>query len=153
MSPVATALDIDTASRLRVAIGRLSRRLRTTAAGSAAGLTPTRISVLLTVVRDGPIRLSVLAEAESLNPTMLSRVIADLGDAGLVARVSDDGDRRAAWAEATDEGRKLAERMRRERTDAVNEAMEQMAPADRDLLEKALPALEQLAEHLKDRRP
>jgi len=153
MSPVATALDIDTASRLRVAIGRLSRRLRTTAAGSAAGLTPTRISVLLTVVRDGPIRLSVLAEAESLNPTMLSRVIADLGDAGLVARVSDDGDRRAAWAEATDKGRTLAERMRRERTDAVNEAMKQMAPADRDLLEKALPALEQLAEHLKDRRP
>ena len=153
MSPVATALDIDTASRLRVAIGRLSRRLRTTAAGSAAGLTPTRISVLLTVVRDGPIRLSVLAEAESLNPTMLSRVIADLGDAGLVARVSDDGDRRAAWAEATDKGRKLAERMRRERTDAVNEAMKQMAPADRDLLEQALPALEQLAEHLKDRRP
>ncbi len=153
MSPVATALDIDTASRLRVAIGRLSRRLRTTAAGSAAGLTPTRISVLLTVVRDGPIRLSVLAEAESLNPTMLSRVIADLGDAGLVARVSDDGDRRAAWAEATDKGRKLAERMRRERTHAVNEAMKQMAPADRDLLEKALPALEQLAEHLKDRRP
>jgi DNA-binding MarR family transcriptional regulator len=153
MSPVATVLDIDTASRLRVAIGRLSRRLRSTAAGSAAGLTPTRISVLLTVVRQGPIRLSVLAEAESLNPTMLSRVIADLGDAGLVARVSDDGDRRAAWAEATDKGRKLAERMRRERTDAVNEAMQGLEPADRRLLEQALPALEQLAEHLKDRRP
>jgi DNA-binding MarR family transcriptional regulator len=153
MSPAATALDIDTASRLRVAIGRLSRRLRTTAAGSAAGLTPTRISVLLTVVRQGPIRLSVLAQAESLNPTMLSRVMADLGDAGLVARISDDGDRRAAWAEATDKGRKLAERMRRERTDAVNEAMEALTPADRRLLEKALPALEQLAEHLKDRHP
>jgi DNA-binding MarR family transcriptional regulator len=153
MSPVAAVLDIDTASRLRVAIGRLSRRLRSTAAGSAAGLTPTRISVLLTVVRQGPIRLSVLAEAESLNPTMLSRVIADLGDAGLVARVSDDGDRRAAWAEATDKGRKLAERMRRERTDAVNEAMQGLEPADRRLLEQALPALEQLAEHLKDRRP
>jgi DNA-binding MarR family transcriptional regulator len=153
MSPATTASDIDTASRLRVAIGRLSRRLRTTAAGSAAGLTPTRISVLLTVVRDGPIRLAVLAEAESLNPTMLSRVIADLGDAGLVARTSDDGDRRAAWVEATDDGRGLAERMRRERTDAVNEAMEELAPADRRLLEQALPALEQLAEQLKDRRP
>ncbi len=153
MSPAATAPDIDTASRLRVAIGRLSRRLRTTAAGSAAGLTPTRISVLLTVVRDGPIRLSVLAESESLNPTMLSRVIADLGDAGLVARTSDDGDRRAAWVEATDDGRSLAQRMRRERTDAVNAAMEELAPADRRLVEQALPALEQLAERLKDRRP
>ena len=53
MSPATPALDIDTAARLRVAIGRLSRRLRTTAAGSAAGLTPTRISVLLTIVREG----------------------------------------------------------------------------------------------------
>jgi len=152
MSPAA-ALDIDTAARLRVAIGRLSRRLRTTAAGSAAGLTPTRISVLLTVVREGPIRLSALAESESLNPTMLSRIIADLVDAGLLARTSDDSDRRAAWVAATQDGRGLAQRMRRERTDAVNEALEGLAPADRRLLEKALPALEELAEQLKDRRP
>jgi DNA-binding MarR family transcriptional regulator len=153
MTSTATVLDIDTASRLRVAIARLSRRLRTTAAGSAAGLTPTRISVLLTIVREGPIRVSALAELESLNPTMLSRVIADLSDAGLVARTSDDGDRRAAWVQATDDGRGLAERMRRERTDAVNDAMDGLSAADRRLLEKALPALEHLAEQLKDRRP
>jgi DNA-binding MarR family transcriptional regulator len=153
MSPIAPALDIDTAARLRVAIGRLSRRLRTTAAGSAAGLTPTKISVLLTVVREGPIRLSALADSESLNPTMLSRVIADLVEARLLARTSDDGDRRAAWVEATEDGRQLAQRMRRERTDAVNDALEGLTPADRDLLEKALPALEQLAEQLKERRP
>ena len=153
MAPSATALDSDTATRLRITIARLSRRLRTTAAGSAAGLTPTRISVLLTVVRAGPIRLSVLAESESLNPTMLSRVIADLGDAGLVARTSDDGDRRAAWVEATDDGRQLAQRMRRVRTDAVKEAMEGLSANERGLLESALPALEHLAEQLKDRRP
>lgn len=152
MSPAA-ALDIDTAARLRVAIGRLSRRLRTTAAGSAAGLTPTKISVLLTVVRENSIRISALAESESLNPTMLSRVIADLSEAGLVARTSDDGDRRAAWVQATEDGQRLAQRMRRERTDALNEALEGLAPADRRVLEKALPALEHLAEQLKDRRP
>ena len=152
MSPV-VALDTDTAARLRVAIGRLSRRLRTTAAGSAAGLTPTRVSVLLTVERHGPIRVSALAEAESLNPTMLSRIIAALVDAELVARTCDDGDRRAAWVQVTEEGRGLARRMRRERTDAVNEALEGLAPADRRLLEQALPALEELAEQLKDRRP
>ena len=152
MSPAA-AIDIDTAARLRVAIGRLSRRLRTTAAGSAAGLTPTKISVLLTVVREGSIRIAALAESESLNPTMLSRVIADLSEAGLVARTCDDGDRRAAWVQATEDGQRLAQRMRRERTDAVNEALEGLAPADRRVLEKALPALEHLAEQLKDRRP
>jgi DNA-binding MarR family transcriptional regulator len=153
LSSSAPILDVETAARLRIAVGRLSRRLRTTAAGSAAGLTPTRISVLLTVVRDGPIRLSELASAESLNPTMLSRVIADLVEADLLARVSDDGDRRAAWVKATAAGKRLAERMRRERTDALNEALEGLSPADRRQLEQALPALEGLAEQLKDRRP
>jgi len=73
-------LDIDTATRLRVAIGRLSRRLRATTAGSEAALTPTRISVLLTVDRQGPMRIAELAEHESLNPTMLSRAIGQLVD-------------------------------------------------------------------------
>lgn len=153
MSPAATAIELDTPARLRIAIGRLARRLRTTAAGSAAGLTPTRISVLLTVVRKGPVRLSVLAASESLNPTMLSRVIADLVDAGLLERTSDDGDRRAAWVQATDAGEQLAQRMRRERTDAVNAGLEQLSATERALLEKALPALETLAEALSDRRP
>ncbi|HEY5431345.1 MAG TPA: MarR family transcriptional regulator [Solirubrobacteraceae bacterium] len=151
MSPT-VALDLDTAARLRIAIGRLSRRLRTTAAGSAAGLTPTRISVLLTVVREGSIRLSALAASESLNPTMLSRVIADLVDAGLLERTNDDGDRRAAWVQATDAGVGLAQRMRRERTDAVNAALAELAATDRRQLEKALPALEALAEQLLDCR-
>ncbi|MGI8507268.1 MAG: MarR family winged helix-turn-helix transcriptional regulator [Solirubrobacteraceae bacterium] len=146
-------LDVETAARLRVAIGRLSRRLRITAAGSAAGLTPTRISVLLTVVRAGPIRLSELAELESLNPTMLSRVVSDLVDAGLMARVSDDGDRRAAWVKTTPAGRKLAQRMRRERTDALNHALEGLPEDDRQTIEQALPALEGLAEQLSERRP
>jgi DNA-binding MarR family transcriptional regulator len=152
MSPTA-ALDTDTAARLRVAIARLGRRLRTTAAGSAAGLTPTRISVLLTVVREGPVRLSTLADVEGLNPTMLSRAISHLVDAGLLTRTSDDGDRRAAWVRATPDGEELAERMRRERTDALIEALDGLPAADRALLDQALPALEGLAEQLKDRRP
>jgi len=147
----AASLDVETAARLRVAIGRLSRRLRTTVAGAAAGLTPTRISVLLSVVRDGPVRLSELAASESLNPTMLSRVISDLVDAGLLARISDDGDRRAAWVRATAAGERLAARMRRERTDALNAALAELPDDDRRLIAEALPALERLAGQLKDR--
>jgi len=146
-------LDIDTAARLRTAIGRLSRRLRTTAAARDAGLTPTAISVLLSVVRTGPTRLSVLAASEGVNPTMLSRVIAGMVQDGLLERSSDEGDRRAAWVEATAAGAKLAERMRRERTDALNLALEALSDPDRRRLEKALPALESLAEELKGRRP
>jgi DNA-binding MarR family transcriptional regulator len=143
----------DEAARLRVVIGRLSRRLRPTAAAQAAGLTPTRVSVLLHVVRDGPIRLSELSETEGINPTMLSRVIADLSEAGLLERLSDVSDRRAAWVKTTAAGRRLAERMRKERTDALRVALAQLSPGEQGQLEEALPALEALAEVLKGPLP
>jgi DNA-binding MarR family transcriptional regulator len=147
-----TAIDIETAARLRAVIGKLSRRLRPTAAGKAADLTPTKISVLMDVVRRGPLRLSEVAEAEGLNPTMLSRVIAALVGRGLLERTSDEADRRAAWVKATAAGRRLSERMRRERTDALNEALAHLSDEDRDRILNALDALESLAETLKGRR-
>src|SRR3954465_5328302 len=82
-------------ARLRAAIGQLSRRLRPTVAGS--GLTPSQTAVLFTVVRRGRVGLSALAEAESLNPTMLSRVAAQLCEGGLIRRSSDPEDRRSAF--------------------------------------------------------
>jgi DNA-binding MarR family transcriptional regulator len=145
--------EIDTAARLRTVIGRLSRRLRATRAAREAGLTPTAIAVLLSVVRSGPTRLSELAEAEAINPTMLSRVVAGMVDDGLLERVSDAEDRRAAWVATTAAGRKLAQRMRGERTSAVNRALEALSEDQRQRLEQALPALESLAEALKGRQP
>jgi len=147
---IAPVLDIDTAARVRAAIGKLHRRLRRTAAGSEAGLSPTGISILNTVVRRGPMRLSELANAEGVNPTMLSRLVGDLGDAGLLSRVSDPEDGRAALVQATQEGRRLAARMRRERTDVLNRALASLPAADLAKLERALPALEELAEALKE---
>jgi DNA-binding MarR family transcriptional regulator len=146
-----TALEVDTAARLRAVIGKMSRRLRRTASSAAAGLTPTRTSVLLYVARSGPVRLSELAASEGLNPTMLSRVIADFAEAGLLERVSDEGDRRAAWVKATPAGKRLAERMRRERTDALYLALAGLPEEDRIVVEQALPALETLAEALRER--
>lgn len=153
MPPAPTHFDTDTAARLRTAIGRLSRRLRSTAAGREAGLTPTAASVLLNVDRNGPARLAELAEWEAINPTLLSRVVARLLESGLLERTSDEGDRRAAWVRATAAGHRLAERMRRERTVAVNQALGELSERDRRRLEAALPALEALAEQLKGRRP
>lgn len=137
---------------MRTAIGRLSRRLRATTAARDAGLAPTAISVLLSVVRSGRVRLSELAETEGVNPTMLSRVVGGMVRDGLLVRSSDEGDRRAAWVEATAAGRRLAERMRRERTDAVNIALAALPEGEQRRVEQALPALEALAEELKGRR-
>ena len=120
MPATTESLDAATATRLRNVLGRLSRQLRTTVASTDAGLTPTKISVLLSVDRRGTSRISEVAEHEALNPTLLSRTISTLVDAGLLDRVSDAGDRRTAWVQVTAEGHRLAERMRRERTDVVN---------------------------------
>jgi DNA-binding MarR family transcriptional regulator len=147
------SLDIETAARLRMVIGRLSRRLRSTAAAREAGLTPTKISVLLNVARTSPMRLADLSASEGLNPTLLSRVTTGLVASGLLERSSDPDDRRAAWVKISPAGRRLAERMRSERTDAVNAALAGLSAEERRRLEKALPALEALAEELRERRP
>ena len=152
MSAAPASIDLETAARLRVVLGRLARRLRPTAAAQAAGLSPTRVSVLLNVVRNGPLRLSELAAAEGINPTMLSRVIADLAQSGLLERTSDEGDRRSAWVRGTPAGTRLAERMRRERTDALGAALAGLSEAERVRIEQGLSALEALAEELAEVR-
>jgi DNA-binding MarR family transcriptional regulator len=149
MPDTLTPLDLETATRLRAVVGRISRRLRPTPAAVAAGLTPTRISVLLTVVREGPIRLAELSDSEGINPTQLSRAIAHLLDTGLAERSTDQGDRRAAWVKATAAGKRLAERIRRERTDALNAALRELPADERERIAAALTALERLAEQLR----
>jgi len=141
-----TAHD-ETSDRLRVAIARLARRLRSTA--SAGSLTPTQVSVLFTVVRQGPLALSELAEVEALHPTMLSRVVGALSDAGLVVRSADAADRRVAQVSATATGRRLRERIHAERNAALGAALAQLEPAQRDAIAAALGGLEELAELLR----
>jgi DNA-binding MarR family transcriptional regulator len=98
-------------------------------------------------------RLSELSESEGINPTMLSRVTAELVEGGLLARGNDEGDRRAIWVRPTAAGSRLADRIRRERTDAVSLALEGLSEDERELIERALPALERLADQLQGGRP
>jgi DNA-binding MarR family transcriptional regulator len=142
----ATASEM--APRLRAAVGKLSRRIRPTPA--ARGLSPTRLSVLATVVRRGPLRITELARYEGLNPTMLSRVIAELLEAGLLRRVPDPDDGRAARVEATAAGRRRQESIRRERNDVLRDLLDELSEGQRETLAPALAILEELAERLKD---
>jgi DNA-binding MarR family transcriptional regulator len=83
---------------------------------------------------------------------MLSRVLGQLSEAGLVHRRADPGDRRAAIVEPTAAGRRLRERIRRERTDVMSVHLAALSDEQRESVLEALPALEALAEQLKDRR-
>jgi DNA-binding MarR family transcriptional regulator len=140
----------DASERLRAAIGKLSRRLRPTLAGS--DLSASQTSVLFTIVRRGPIGLSGLAAIEGVNPTMLSRITAHLCDAGLIVRSADPGDRRQAFVSATAAGKRVRERIHRERTRVLGAHVRELGEDEREALWNALPVLEQLAERLADGR-
>jgi DNA-binding MarR family transcriptional regulator len=146
VAPAGLGDSDDVSTRLRAAIGRVSRRLRRTPA--AGSLTATQISVLFGVVRHGPMPLAALAELEAINPTMLSRVIGGLTEVGLLERTTDPGDRRAALVAATPSGRRVRERIQREQSDALALHLTALSPRDREAIVDALPALEALAEQL-----
>jgi len=124
------------------------------AAYRGSGLTQTQLSTLGVIARLGPIRMSDLAEIEHVNPTMLSRVIAHLDEAGLVRRRTDAEDRRAALVEVTAAGRRTHDRLRAERGRLLAEGLGRLRPTDRAQLEAALPALEALVDAVRpDSRP
>jgi DNA-binding MarR family transcriptional regulator len=145
------ATDSDPTTRLRAVIGRLSRRLRPTVAGS--GLTPSQTSVLFTIARLGPLGLSEISEIEGINPTMLSRIAAQLCQSGLISRESNPGDRRATLVRATPAGQRLRKRIHRERTEALQEHIAKLTDEQRELLWSALPVLETLVEQIPGGRP
>ncbi|HEX7107537.1 MAG TPA: MarR family transcriptional regulator, partial [Acidothermaceae bacterium] len=108
-------------ARLRAAVGRLERHLA--AAARDRRLTPTQAWILAAVVRHGSIGIGELAAVEDVNPTMLSRVIGKLDDAGLIRRVPDPRDGRAALVEPTAAGRRMKQRMQERRNAALSEAL------------------------------
>jgi DNA-binding MarR family transcriptional regulator len=136
------AMDEETVDRLRNAVMRIGRWLRTASADE--GLTTTQSGVLATLVREGPMRAGDLAEAEAINPTLLSRVLGHLEEAGLVARGADPEDARCTVVSATAAGGRLLGRLRARRAALLVAGLERM-PDDRlAALREALPALEDL---------
>jgi DNA-binding MarR family transcriptional regulator len=145
-SPAAIADDIDAVidvTRLRVALARLSRRLRRHA---VAGLTPTQLAALATVEQSGPLRLGDLAAAEGIAPSTLTRLVTALEDSGYVRRCTDPSDARASTLAITPQGHEVLERIRGESTLALAESLRSLTPVQRSALASALPVLEQLAE-------
>src|SRR4051812_21587279 len=110
MSPTQAGPTSEEIVRLRQAVMRLARHLRTTS--TEEGLTPTQSSVLANLVRNGHVSLTELARFEGVNPTMLSRVLGGLEERGLLVREQDEEDRRSARARATAKGKRLVERLR-----------------------------------------
>ena len=100
--PDAQALDVDDLTgRLRVGITRLSRKLRYQA---ASDLTPSQLSALAAVNREGPLTLGHLAEVEHVAPPSITKVVDKLEAQGLVERRLDSDDGRVRRVAVTDVG-------------------------------------------------
>ena len=140
-------MDADTVIRLRRVVLSLARRLNAASVGE--GLTPTQASVLSIVAFRGQLGLAELTEIEGLNPTMLSRVVGRLDAFGLIRRLRDPDDFRAARVEVTPEGTRAFERISAQRAEIISECVAELPPDQEAALIAALPALEKLSESLR----
>jgi DNA-binding MarR family transcriptional regulator len=133
--------DDELASRLRVAVVRLNRKLRQQA---LAGLSPAQASALGTVNRLANPTLGELAAAEQVQPPTVTRLVASLESAGLVARETDDVDRRVVRVRITAEGRRNLQRIRSLKNAYLNRRLAALDPAEQQLAESMTSLLEHL---------
>ena len=134
-------------ARLRLAVARMARRMRPT--GAAGPLTTTEVDILGVAERQGPARMSDLASFCGLNPTMLSRLVPRLEEAGFLRRQADPTDGRVWRVQATKKARALLERVRSERNDALSKLLGELDGPEREAIAAATPVLEKLAERLR----
>ena len=131
--------EAELASRLRLAVTRLARRLRTQLPGD---LSPSQLATLSSVERLGPLTLGELSAVERVKPPTMTKIVACLEEQGLVSRTVDQSDRRVARVEATAEGRRFLDRSRRQKDAYLAERLRTLDPADRAALERAAEVLD-----------
>ena len=135
--------DTQLASRLRLAVMRLARVLRQKA---QEGITPSQLSALVTVEREGPVTLGELAALEGVQPPTMTRIVAALEDDKLVEREVDKADRRVSRLHITGVGRRLLERNRSRKTAYLASRMRGLTDEERDVLARAASLLESMTE-------
>jgi len=131
----------DLASRLRLDISRMARRLRQEA---GADLSPSMTAALATIERHGPLTPSELAERERVQRPTVTRVLARLEEAGLVVRAADPQDRRCSLVSISDDGRALLGAMRERKDAFLARRIDALEPADREALDRAAEILERM---------
>jgi DNA-binding MarR family transcriptional regulator len=118
---------------------RVLRTLR--AVGSSGDLSAGLSSALWTVLNHGPLRLSTLAECESVSMPTASRIVADLEQRGYVERTSDPDDGRARLIRATSDGAAVINTSRSAKALLLSRAVASLDPDTRAHLAPAVAAL------------
>jgi DNA-binding MarR family transcriptional regulator len=137
----ASALAVE----FRAVFGRLKRKLREQ--GGSSDLTPSQISVLLRIEKDGPAAVSSLARAEGMRPQSMSAIITSLLEAGLVSGSPDPNDRRQTLMSLSRRCEKLLKEGRAARQDWLTTTIQKkLSSQEQERLASAVDLLARLIE-------
>ncbi|MEV7390375.1 MULTISPECIES: MarR family transcriptional regulator [unclassified Streptomyces] len=134
------------ASDLRLAVGRMTRRLRQ--AHAVGDVSLSAVSVLARLAADGPDSPTSLAEMERVRPQAMASTLAGLEQRGLVRRTRDARDGRRSIVAVTEDGRAMLAERRTESVQRLAAALDEFSAEERATLAAALPLLDRLAERL-----
>jgi len=145
IQPPRTADAADLATELRALMGKLKRRLR--AQADVGDFTPSQVSALLRLEKEGPATASDLARAEGMRPQSMASVIAALEAAGMVGGAPDPSDGRRILLSLTESCRAWIERGRAIRQDWLTRSLQtRLSAEERAVLAEAVLLLARLAE-------
>ena len=115
-----------------------------TAAGSRPDLTMAQVSILLTLIDSGPIRMTELAARERVRTPTTTVAIRRLEKLSLVKRSRDPSDMRAVLVEVTPEGLVQYQEALDARRTHLSELLGRLSDEERADLVRALKPLERL---------
>ena len=141
----------DLARDLRIAVGRIARRIRAIYFSSDAESEASfgEISVLSRLAREGSTTASELAVQEQITPQGIGTILTRLHQRGLVARSPDPHDRRRIITSITPAGRKALDSRHLAVNDALATTLRDQFKADElRRLTAVLPLLDRLGDRL-----
>lgn len=130
------------ASSLRIALGRLNRRIRNEREDDSLSLN--QLAALGALERLGPTPVGELAAHERVRPPSMTRTVSALEKLGLVAREPHPTDRRLAIVHITEAGLARTAADRRRRDAWLAHRLRELTPEERRQLRDVLPILEKL---------
>jgi DNA-binding MarR family transcriptional regulator len=137
----------ETASRLRVAIGAVKRRIRESS--SEGELSIPQLTALSRLGRLGPVTTAELARREQISPQAMGATIASLEKLGLVARSTDAADGRLSILDLTPAGAAAIRSGRNAVVDRIVAVLdESFTDEETEILAAAAPLIERLADLL-----
>ena len=133
---------------LRLALGRVARRIRRIYVDAAEGVSFLELAVLQRLERTGPAAPGALAGDEGVTSAAVASTLTSLAAAGLVQRDRDPQDRRRVIVTITPAGREALQARESASIDRIEAVLRGLTTGERERLAAAVPLLERIATEL-----